>query len=355
MADKHDKSSEVEQQIQTLVDDISQQLKHRVSVITTQSHVDSLTPLQISSIPYVIELENKLAQINETNKQLQQDISHLEQNHQQQVNVLTHQITSAENNEHSLALEQQCKILNQQLDEQQEITANLQKTTQAKTATLDVQNQQITQLNSQLNEITAEFELYQAKSEQLQEKLQHNIDNLESQRESHKLSLLEKEQAFEQELTVVKQQNKQQSEQLRVLGKQHQVLSEETTEQQIFISAQKKENQQLHEQIHKGDARSTQLISEIKTLETQLIDSQESAEKMETSFAQCQQKLASQLAKKQQQESEYAKARATIKSLRDENQTLSTKLTQTITDFEQQVTEYRLRFEYAQKELAKKE
>ncbi|OKY25608.1 hypothetical protein [Thalassotalea sp. PP2-459] len=354
MEEKLDKSSEVDQQIQTLANDISKQIKQRVSVITSQSQVDSLTAEQLSSLPYVTELENKLAQVSEHNEQAQQRITQLKQQHQQQLNILEHQITSAENDEHSLALEQQCQVLNRQLEEQQSITANLQKTAQAKTATLDVQNQQITQLNSQLNEVTAEFEHYQADAEQVQESQQQKIDQIHREREKHQMRYLEKERAFEQELTALKQQNKQQTNQLRTLEKKYQVLSEETTEQQVFISTQKKENQQLREQVLKAEARSQQLISDIKAIETQLIDSQENTEQLKQSLVECQQKFDGQQAKKYQQESEYAKARETIKSLRDENQALTATLTETINDFEQQVTEYRLRFEYAQKELAKK-
>jgi len=53
------------------------------------------------------------------------------------------------------------------------------------------------------------------------------------------------------------------------------------------------------------------------------------------------------------QELEYNKARETIKYLRDENTELNKQLEQQVADLETQLTEYRLRFEYAQKQLAK--
>lgn len=56
---------------------------------------------------------------------------------------------------------------------------------------------------------------------------------------------------------------------------------------------------------------------------------------------------------KDKQESEYNKARETIKYLRDENSELNRKLEQQVHELEDKVTEYRLRFEYAQKELTK--
>jgi len=56
-------------------------------------------------------------------------------------------------------------------------------------------------------------------------------------------------------------------------------------------------------------------------------------------------------ANKQKQENEYEKARDTIKYLRDENLDLNTKLDQQVTELEDQLREYRLRFEYAQKQL----
>lgn len=56
---------------------------------------------------------------------------------------------------------------------------------------------------------------------------------------------------------------------------------------------------------------------------------------------------------KDKQEVEYNKARETIKYLRDENTELNRKLVQQVNDLEDKLTEYRLRFEYAQKQIMK--
>ncbi len=56
---------------------------------------------------------------------------------------------------------------------------------------------------------------------------------------------------------------------------------------------------------------------------------------------------------KDKQESEYNKARETIKYLRDENSELNRKLEHQVNELEDKIREYRLRFEYAQKELTK--
>ena len=56
---------------------------------------------------------------------------------------------------------------------------------------------------------------------------------------------------------------------------------------------------------------------------------------------------------KNKQEREYNKARETIKYLRDENTELNSKLEQQVNELEDKLTEYRLRFEYAQKQLTK--
>lgn len=58
-------------------------------------------------------------------------------------------------------------------------------------------------------------------------------------------------------------------------------------------------------------------------------------------------------ASREKQEIEYNKARETIKFLRDENHDLNSKLEQQVTELQDKLTEYRLRFEYAQKQLAK--
>jgi len=57
---------------------------------------------------------------------------------------------------------------------------------------------------------------------------------------------------------------------------------------------------------------------------------------------------------REKQENEYNKARETIKYLRDENLELSSKLEQEVAELEDKVREYRLRFEYAQKQLTNK-
>ena len=54
---------------------------------------------------------------------------------------------------------------------------------------------------------------------------------------------------------------------------------------------------------------------------------------------------------REKQELEYSKARETIKYLRDENTKLSAKLEQQVSELEDKLREYRLRFEYAQKQL----
>jgi len=59
-------------------------------------------------------------------------------------------------------------------------------------------------------------------------------------------------------------------------------------------------------------------------------------------------------ANKEKQEAEYNKARDTIKYLRDENLELSAKLDQEVSELEDKIREYRLRFEYAQKQLNNK-
>lgn len=55
---------------------------------------------------------------------------------------------------------------------------------------------------------------------------------------------------------------------------------------------------------------------------------------------------------KNKQESEYNQARETIKQLRDENRELNMKLDTQVTELEDKLREYRLRFEYAQKQLS---
>lgn len=80
----------------------------------------------------------------------------------------------------------------------------------------------------------------------------------------------------------------------------------------------------------------------IATLEEQLKQVNEHVNKQQDEFE----------AKQEKKEDDYSKARDTIKYLRDENLELNTRLEQEVGELEEKVTEYRLRFEYAQK-LAK--
>ena len=126
-------------------------------------------------------------------------------------------------------------------------------------------------------------------------------------------------------------------------------------------------SQKLSHQADELAAESTKLID----LQQLYSNTLESIEKIEQDLTEKQQQLAlvqTELAadraktakskllhqeNKNKQELEYNKARETIKYLRDENSELNRKLDQQINELEDKLTEYRLRFEYAQKQLTK--
>ncbi|MEW6984216.1 hypothetical protein AAD001_16295 [Colwelliaceae bacterium 6471] len=95
------------------------------------------------------------------------------------------------------------------------------------------------------------------------------------------------------------------------------------------------ESQALNEQYH----------NEVATVSAQLQAANDNADKIQQRYE----------AHRTKQELEYNKARETIKYLRDENLELNTKLEQQVSELEGKLTEYRLRFEYAQKQLEKKQ
>lgn len=351
MADKNENSHSIDKKLQALASSITQQ----VSAIIEESATDPLTPQQIDALPQVVALKEKISELQRRQQEDAKTFEQRENNFQQQLADLSKQISSQADNNDVSALEAKCKSLKEQLAEQVALQETIDKNAQAKTATLDVQNQQISQLNSQLNEVTAEFEHFQANTEQQQVIQQQQLSDTTEELSNFKKLYAEKEQDLTKHLTKFKQYQKQQHEKLQVLENNSQSLNDEIANKNEHIVSLMAEITQHQENTEQLEKKVTELTNELTEVNQQLATSEDSLVKLQQEVTQHQERIESQQAKKQQQETEYAKARETIKYLRDENQELSAKYTQTVNELEQQVTEYRLRFEYAQKELAKKQ
>lgn len=125
-----------------------------------------------------------------------------------------------------------------------------------------------------------------------------------------------------------------------------------TSEQQHESCSQALEKLQLnHDELAASYHLSQQQINDAQHEIANLSDTLSHTER---DLARDKQRFSAQIEKRDKQEAEYNKARETIKYLRDENTELTQQLDQQVSELESQLTEYRLRFEYAQKELAKK-
>lgn len=124
---------------------------------------------------------------------------------------------------------------------------------------------------------------------------------------------------------------------------------------------------QLEEKVKRDTLESTKLaeievsyaksLVDIASIEKDLAEKQRQLTAVQTELDEDRKKTANNRLlhqeNKDKQEVEYNKARETIKYLRDENTELNRRLDQQISELEDKLTEYRLRFEYAQKELTK--
>jgi chromosome segregation ATPase len=127
-------------------------------------------------------------------------------------------------------------------------------------------------------------------------------------------------------------------------------LSQKVNELEAVVKGQTQQNKNLQDSVLELEQQQQELLDikqqdqqVIAKLETQVQKAHENISTLQDRFH----------AKQERQEVDYNKARETIKYLRDENLELNTKLEQEVAALEEKVTEYRLRFEYAQQHIAK--
>ena len=207
--------------------------------------------------------------------------------------------------------------------------------------------------------------LEQESSQQLITQLeQKNTDKLEKINE---LTSQNKNEQLKHKLSVEKQEenhNKMVTVHQRELAKQN----------ELYVELQRKSDtaladlsSQLEEKVKRDTLESTKLaeievsyaksLVDIASIEKDLAEKQRQLTAVQTELDEDRKKTANNRLlhqeNKDKQEVEYNKARETIKYLRDENTELNRRLDQQISELEDKLTEYRLRFEYAQKELTK--
>jgi len=337
---------------------------------------------------------------------------------------------------------QQIKLLEKSAD-------SFAKNDKAKSATLTVQNQQVSALTLQLNNVVSELDYIKAEHnqnltltsehqaqekqqlidfqktvDQLKEKNTKLTDDLKSNNDTQSLEMENTKEKYK----VIQNEHVEEVKRLQSAITEHQVtlsnavksekelqeqntitqhaqekltaektqleksmtqahhkiasLEESLAENKVFIdeSNQKYENDasELHQTIADQQANITQQDEKLIFSAKQLVLLQQKKDDISIAFEETQtltvnlnkeiellkEKVSSEQFNasniqqrvdnnREKQELEYTKARETIKYLRDENNELNTKLEQQVSEMEDKLREYRLRFEYAQKQLNK--
>tara|TARA_R110000744_G_scaffold1965_8_gene7694 strand:+ start:1705 stop:3591 length:1887 start_codon:yes stop_codon:yes gene_type:complete len=223
------------------------------------------------------------------------------------------------------------------------------------------QKQKITILNNELATISIEHK-----------SAQQNIENLEQQTQAQVEQITTLEEQVKNEQLKFKQAIEKHDENHKQIVTGHQkILADNNT---ALSELQRQADKTVRELTQQLETKTTLLETEsTKFSDLQLAHATvtENLAKIEHGLNEKQQQLTAVEAElaadrartaknrllhqesKVKQEVEYNKARETIKYLRDENTELNRKLVQQVNELEDKLTEYRLRFEYAQKQLAK--
>ena len=290
-------------------------------------------------------IESKLTQVNE-------ELS-LQKNQHQQVKEAVKSLETQVKKEQALS----AKLS----DENSHLKTTLAKTESDLTNIKEQQTKKVTELTKAFDKAVLEQESSQQLITQLEQK---DTDKLEKINE---LTSQNKNEQLKHKLSIEKQEenhNKMVTVHQRELVKQN----------ELYVELQRKSDtaladlsSQLEEKVKSATLESSKLaeievtyaksLVDIASIEKDLAEKQRQLTAVQTELDEDRKKTANNRLlhqeNKDKQEVEYNKARETIKYLRDENTELNRRLDQQISELEDKLTEYRLRFEYAQKELTK--
>lgn len=243
---------------------------------------------------------------------------------------------------------------------------------------MELQKVEAQTLKNELNDLDIKFKQEQKNSEDKTAQLttlkqEHGKQDKQQQTATDKISILElANQQLQKQHEQFLQEQKKSTDNLHIIAKEYQdkiaQLTERLTssEQKIahdnktllqsesVLELEKKQStEKLADLQQKYDSITTELESERTTLSNHMenmIVLEKKLQQSQSEQGDVQQRI--DLAKLKF-ENDNNQARETIKYLRDENHDITTKSQQRITELEDKLTEYRLRFEYAQKQLQK--
>ena len=396
---KRDKlSKEVEDQIQGLASDVYIQIEEKLTqLICAATPKESDEKIIVEQTPAYVALQNNFkthqqefiekSQIfSEKTNQLEQDISNLqkqladEQSKYSETRAKleeTLQTTDKDSDKKLTQLALEKNELKQQLDaelaKKQGNEVNLQ-------AELAEQKQEVVKLNEQLqafesdseksqetynSELNSTKEAFEKKIAQMNEQLQQAQSESTEQKkllaeQEEKLASLE-EKIQQQESTL-----KNNEEMVNELAEQKNALKEQCEQEKNAYLLKEQEQEDLHksalEKITQLEKNNQEVLDNLAVEQSYVQSYQKEIETLtsQVDVAQKDQEdvLARLHANREKQEQENDKVRETIKYLRDENTEVTSQNNQQkeqfmeqIHELENKLTEYRLKFEYAQKQL----
>ncbi|MGB1263730.1 MAG: hypothetical protein ACPG52_12530 [Cognaticolwellia sp.] len=230
----------------------------------------------------------------------------------------------------------------------------LEKSLENKTVSLQEQQDKLTSTISENKGLAEKVTNLQQKNQQQEKQLSLLEERVHSEHIQHQKFLDKKDELAQQTETKHQQALAEKDSALKDLQQKVDKTSTDLTQQtekhaeQLTTESNKlAELQQVHDKALANAEQAEKTLSE-KQQQLDVVQAELEADKAATLKNQQMHQE-----NKDKQEREYNKARETIKYLRDENSELSQKLEQQVSELEDKITEYRLRFEYAQKQLTK--
>lgn len=352
MAEKDMISKEMEEQIQSLASDVYIQIEEKLTRL-----ICATTPKEASekiNVAQDADSAKKFTQLEQEKKQLKQQLD--DELAKQQENKQVFQVELAQNNSHytetlerlehentllkaDLVAEQEQRLIERldvvekqrknNAEESQKSAATWQKADQLQKSALIEQKKQITELNELLKASASESPLNQ-------EKYNSQIDK----------SKKEFEQKIAQMNKQLQQAQSEANEQKKTLIEQEQA---QAVSQQKITQLEKK-NQELAGNLITEQSDLKLYQKEVESLKSQVKLAEEGQKNVLNRFN----------ANRAKQEKDNDQVRETIKYLRDENSEMisqynnkKAQFLEQIHELESKLTEYRLKFEYAQKQLTK--
>lgn len=308
---------------------------------------------------YISELNTKL---NETNSALEHAQSQFGQqnesmqaalaNEQAQNQKLTDDVKQLNIEiKHALAQVSQLQQNLEQAEQDKQVKAQQVSEVTEMNQSLEVQIKQLTDELTQVKDAAeqhrAEIESYQAAERTYQQRLEQANENAsnaerEQQKQHHHVKALQDQVAtLTEKVTIAQKQHESDDVIIHELTDKLAAGESQFTEK---IDALTKQVSLLKNQLTKEEQHSAQQQLTLDKLNTQVKQALASEQRAEERL----------ISAKQRFEQDNNTTRETIKYLRDENLALNAKHAQELTELEDKLREYRLRFEYAQQQLQQK-